>query len=167
MKTLIGIDGCSIASGAGGSRCARLEIRPVHRGEQKANLLSSSPMPARSCIVSFTGPSGVRRSVEVTAESLYEAAAVGLSLLRRDDWGEATAPGTQLEVHIAQPALTYGLSVAQLRRWCDGIAGLLDNQIRQTNIRERPCRSRKKFTSDCMPPTAGRNLFGLLWPPSA
>jgi hypothetical protein len=33
--------------------------------------------------VSFTGPSGVRHSVDVTAESVYEAAALGLARLRR------------------------------------------------------------------------------------
>lgn len=31
------------------------------------------------------------------AESLFEAAALGLSLLRQADWGDVIAPGTQLE----------------------------------------------------------------------
>ena len=53
-------------------------------------------VPPRSCLVSFTGPTGIRHSVEVTADSLYEAAALGLSLLRKGDWTDPVAPGTQL-----------------------------------------------------------------------
>jgi hypothetical protein len=36
-------------------------------------------VPPKTCIVSFTGPSGIRHSTEVTAESVYEAAAFGVS----------------------------------------------------------------------------------------
>jgi hypothetical protein len=41
----------------------------------------------RTCTVSFTGPSGVRHLVEVTAESIYQAAALGVSALKSDGWG--------------------------------------------------------------------------------
>src|SRR5262249_48818486 len=36
------------------------------------------------CLVSFVGPTGVRHSVEVSAESLYEAGALGVAALRAD-----------------------------------------------------------------------------------
>jgi hypothetical protein len=36
----------------------------------------------RTCTVSFADPSGIRHSVEVMAESIYEAAALGVSALR-------------------------------------------------------------------------------------
>lgn len=45
-------------------------------------------MPVRSCSVSFKDSSGVRHSVEVTAETLFEAAALGLFLLRKDEWAD-------------------------------------------------------------------------------
>jgi uncharacterized protein (UPF0210 family) len=45
-------------------------------GEDKANMLPSAAMPLRTCTVSFNGPSGIRHSVDVTAESVYEAAAL-------------------------------------------------------------------------------------------
>jgi hypothetical protein len=79
-------------------------------------------MPAKTCLVSFTGPSGVCHSVEVTAESLYEAAALGLSLLRQAEWGEEMAPGTQLEVQVREPATTHTVTVMQIQRWCEGVA---------------------------------------------
>jgi hypothetical protein len=58
----------------------------------------------------------------VTADSLYEAAALGLAMLCTDRWTEAVAPGTALDVQIRQPAATHTVTIAQLRRWCDGIA---------------------------------------------
>ena len=57
-------------------------------------------MALRTCTVSFTGPSGVRHSVEVTAESIYEAAALGVSALKSDGWADAIAPGTELEIQV-------------------------------------------------------------------
>jgi hypothetical protein len=58
----------------------------------------------RTCTVSFMGPSGVRHSVEVTAESVYEAAALGVSALRNSGWADAIAPGTELEIQVREPA---------------------------------------------------------------
>jgi hypothetical protein len=39
----------------------------------------------RACVVSFAGDRGVRHSVEVTAETLYEAAALALSIFRQSE----------------------------------------------------------------------------------
>jgi len=47
----------------------------------------------RTCTVSFLGPSGVRHSIEVTAESVYEAAALGVSALRNSGWADAPLTG--------------------------------------------------------------------------
>ena len=41
-------------------------------------------VPLRPCLVSFTDSRGVQHSVEVTAETLFEAAALGVALLRKD-----------------------------------------------------------------------------------
>jgi hypothetical protein len=43
-------------------------------------------MTPEGCAVSFTGPTGIRHAVEVTAESLYEAAVSGLNVMKKDDW---------------------------------------------------------------------------------
>jgi hypothetical protein len=45
----------------------------------------------RAYTVSFVGPAGVRHSVDMTAESVYEAAALGLSRLQRDEWADQIA----------------------------------------------------------------------------
>jgi hypothetical protein len=74
-------------------------------------VLSSEPVAVRACTVSFTGPAGVRHSVDVSAESVYEAAALGLSRLRRDEWADQVAPGTPIEIAVREPATTHTVSL--------------------------------------------------------
>ena len=93
-------------------------------------------VPLRSCTVTFTGPSGVRHSIEVAGESLYEAAVVGLNALKNDGWVEAIAPGTTLEVQVREPATNHTVSVAQLPRWCDGIAVSPDEALKKRKLKE-------------------------------
>jgi hypothetical protein len=79
-------------------------------------------MALRSCSVSFVGPSGVRHEVEVTAESLFEAAALALSILRTSEWADQIGPATELLVTVKNPETTHHVTLEQLRRWCDGVA---------------------------------------------
>ena len=79
-------------------------------------------MPVKSCTVSFRGVSGVRHSVDLEAEGVYEAAIRGLSLLRKDGWVDSIGPATELEIQVREPATSHTVSLQQLRRWCDGIA---------------------------------------------
>jgi hypothetical protein len=77
-------------------------------------------MAARTCRVSFTDLDGIRHSVEVQAETLYEAAVLGLKALTKSDWVNAVAPGTRLEIQALEPAAVHILLVAQLTRWLEG-----------------------------------------------
>ncbi len=88
------------------------------------------------CVVSFRSVAGVVHSVEVTAGSLYEAAALGLSLLRQDGWVDPAAQGTKLEVQVREPATTHTLSVAQIRRWCDSVTASPDDVLKRKRVRE-------------------------------
>src|ERR1700680_1698945 len=90
----------------------------------------------RTCTVSFTGPSGVRHSAEVTAESIYEAAALGVSALKSDGWADAIAPGTELEVRVGQPVTWHRLTVQQIRRWCDGVAVSPDKTLKKRRLKQ-------------------------------
>jgi hypothetical protein len=93
-------------------------------------------VPLRSCTISFTGPTGVVHTVEVMAESLYEAAVLGLSALRNDGWTEVVAPGAVLVVEVREPATRHTVSVAQLKRWCDGIAVSPDETLKKRRLKE-------------------------------
>jgi hypothetical protein len=90
----------------------------------------------QACTVSFVGPTGVRHAVEVTAESLYEAAILGLNLLRQAGWADPITPGTQLDVEVRHPATVHCVTVTQLRRWVDTIALSPDETLKKRKLRE-------------------------------
>jgi hypothetical protein len=66
------------------------------------------------CIVSFVDLDGIRHSVEVEAEGLYEASVLGLHAFRKHQ----LEPGglTQLEVEV-RSSVTHTLTVAKVREW--------------------------------------------------
>ena len=99
-------------------------------------MISYVAVATMTCTVNFTGPSGIRHGVEVSADSLYEAAIVGFSLLKKDGWVEPIAPGTQLEIQVRHPATTHSVSLAQLRRWVDGVAVSPDEILRKRRLKQ-------------------------------
>jgi hypothetical protein len=88
------------------------------------------------CTVSFTGPSGVRHSVDVTAESVYEAAALGVSALRKDGWVDVVGPGTEIEIQVREPAICHRITMQQILRWCDGITASPDETLRKRRFKQ-------------------------------
>jgi|SRR5438105_15549065 len=78
----------------------------------------------------------VQHSVEVAAESIYEAAALGVSALKSDGWADAIAPGTELEVQVREPATCHRLTVQQIRRWCDGVAVSPDETLKKRRLKQ-------------------------------
>jgi hypothetical protein len=67
-----------------------------------------------ACIVSFVDLDGIRHSVEIEAEGLYEASVLGLCAFRKHD----LEPGglTQLEVEV-RSSVTHTLSVMKVQDW--------------------------------------------------
>jgi hypothetical protein len=74
---------------------------------------------ARTCVVSFIDSARIRHSVEVAAESLYEAAALAVNEFRRHPWTDGMEPGavTRLAVSVNAPQTTHELSIRQLEKW--------------------------------------------------
>lgn len=68
----------------------------------------------KQCVVSFVDFAGIRHSVEVQADSMYEAAAAALESFH----AHACAPGrgSELEVQV-RSAVTHTLSVKKLEDW--------------------------------------------------
>ena len=106
------------------------------RDENKANVLRCAGVTLRTCTVSFTGPSGVRHSVDVMAESVYEAAALGVSELRKDGWVDVVAPGSEIEIRVREPAICHQITMQQVLRWCDGIAVSPDETLRKRRFKQ-------------------------------
>ena len=70
-------------------------------------------------MVSLVDSGGNRHSVEIAAESLYEAAALAVKEFRRPPWTDGIEPGTltQLEVNIKAPMTTHNVRIRQLEKW--------------------------------------------------
>ena len=51
------------------------------------------------------------------AETLYEAAGLGLARLKKDGWIEGLGPATRLEITVRAPAARHTLTVNQLQKW--------------------------------------------------
>jgi hypothetical protein len=67
-----------------------------------------------ACIVSFVDLDGIRHSVEVDAEGLYEASVLGICAFRKHDLQPAGL--TQLEVEV-RSSVTHTLSVNKVQDW--------------------------------------------------
>ena len=67
-----------------------------------------------ACIVSFVDLDGVRHSVEVQADGLYEAAVLGLVTFKKHD----SEPGVmaQLEVEV-RSSITHTVTVGNVQQW--------------------------------------------------
>ena len=67
-----------------------------------------------ACVVSFLDFDGVRHSVEVTADGLYEASVLALAAFRKHD----LQPGamTQLNIEV-RSSITHTVAVKQVHDW--------------------------------------------------
>lgn len=87
----------------------------------------------RSCVVSYLDVCGIRHSVEVQAESLYEAAVLAVKTLREHD----CAPGeiSKLEVEI-RSSVTHEITLKRVRQWLKGGAKSPKEAVMKERLRE-------------------------------
>jgi hypothetical protein len=70
---------------------------------------------AQPCIVSYTDPEGFRHSVQVQAESVYEA--VGLAVQAFQHNGCPPGSAALLEIEVRSPAVTHAVNMLKVREW--------------------------------------------------
>ena len=92
------------------------------RGERanKRRICYSADVALRLCTVSFKDPRGIRHSVEVEAESLFEAVVFAVSRFRKDPWAGQVANATLLDVEVREPSMRHSISLQQVERWLGG-----------------------------------------------
>jgi hypothetical protein len=72
----------------------------------------------RTCIVTVKDLRDVEHSVEVTAETLYEAIAAALAALRQDNWvGEIGQGFATVTVVVQQPPVKHEVKVKDFLSW--------------------------------------------------
>jgi len=95
-------------------------------------------MPARICIVSFKDWNGMEHAVEVSAETLYEAAALGLKEFRSSEFSEQVAPGvaTRMTVTVKREEARHEVGVRQIEEWVAGAGKSPREQALKARLRD-------------------------------
>src|ERR1700675_1672409 len=89
-------------------------------GRIKSECATIQAVPVRICAVSFADVRGIRHTVEVQAESLFEGAILGVRTLRGDPWIEHVGPATVLDIEVREPAAKHAITMMQVERWLEG-----------------------------------------------
>ena len=79
---------------------------------------------------------GIRHSVDLTADSLFEAAAMGLKVLRSGEWNDPPNQSTVLEVEVRNPSVKHTVSVQQLGRWLNGASSSPRESMKKIALRK-------------------------------
>ena len=87
----------------------------------------------RSCRVSYQDSDGIRHSVEVTAETLYEAAVLGIKALQLANWSSAPI---MIDVTVKAPETTHTIKTTALSSWLSGHGRSPREQMLKVRLRE-------------------------------
>jgi hypothetical protein len=87
-------------------------------GEQQANYDTLSFVVLRTCTVAVKDVRDVEHSIEVTAETLYEAIATALAALQKDNWVADIGQGfTTVTVVVQQPPVKHEVKMKDFVSW--------------------------------------------------
>lgn len=92
-------------------------------------------MSVRTCSVTLTDPHGVRHSVDVTAETLFEAAAMALAVFQKNGWTDPIGLAARLDVEVREPPVTHTVTVLQIQRWLHGATISPNERVRKDKLK--------------------------------
>jgi len=93
-------------------------------------------MAGKTCRVSFRDGDGVRHSVDVEAETLYEAAALALKRFKKSEWIGDVGAGTRIDIEIIEPPVSHFLLYGQLQTWLNGGAKTPAEAVKKKKLKE-------------------------------
>jgi hypothetical protein len=76
-------------------------------------------MSSRVCKVSFRRMDGAFHSVDVEADTVYEAVLIALSSLSPRERDEGVEASTRVNVQVFEPGPRHIVAVAEVRRWLE------------------------------------------------
>ena len=86
----------------------------------KGEYVRLASVALKHCTVNCRDLQNVEHSVSVTAETLYEAVARALAVLRAENWvGEIGKGMTSLRITVANPVVTHEVKVKDFEEWLD------------------------------------------------
>src|ERR1700683_5535385 len=81
-------------------------------------------MPLRCCRVTIEDMNGVTHTVEVTAETLYEAVAQGLAAIRGNEWVAGIPEGLNaVRVSVADVRVEHAVKMIDFKKWLEKPGG--------------------------------------------
>lgn len=88
----------------------------------------------RSCSVSYADLDGITHSVEVTAETLYEAAILGMNALKVPRWRDN--PNLKIQIRVRQPETIHEVWNSALSAWLARNGRTPKEQSLKTRLRD-------------------------------
>jgi len=85
-----------------------------------------------TCVVSYVDTSGIRHSVEVEAQSLYEAAVLAIKIFREHDC--EPREGNRLEIEV-RSSVTHTLTLRKIHDWLNGGAKTPKEAVTKEKLR--------------------------------
>jgi len=86
-----------------------------------------------SCIVSYLDSEGLRHSVEVEAQSLYEAAVLAVRIFKQHNC--QPGEGSRLEIEV-RSSVTHTITLKKIRDWLNGGAKSPNEAVMKQRLRE-------------------------------
>jgi hypothetical protein len=105
-------------------------------GRIKSEYATIQAVPLRICAVSFADGRGIRHTVEVQAESLFEAAILGVHTFRGDPWIEHVGPAMVLDIEVREPAAKHAITMMQVERWLEGASTSPNEGVKKAKLRD-------------------------------
>ena len=93
-------------------------------------------MATRTCRVTIQDLDGVAHTVEVTANSLYEAVAQALVAIRGRDWVTGIADGLPVKVSVTEVRVEHEVKLGEFTKWLERKGGSPRDVIQRQRIRE-------------------------------
>lgn len=84
------------------------------------------------CVVSYLDTSGIRHTVEVEAQSLYEAAVLAIKVFRQHDCEPREA--NQLEIEV-RSSVVHTLTIRKIHDWLNGGAKTPKEAVTKERLR--------------------------------
>jgi hypothetical protein len=76
-------------------------------------------MSCRSCRVTLRDSEGIDHTAEVTAETLYEAIALGLTAIRKSSWVEDIAQNFEVRVMVRDTPVEHSIAFRKFTQWLE------------------------------------------------
>jgi hypothetical protein len=86
--------------------------------------------------VSFTDGHGIKHSVQVRADSLFEAAVRGVKALRSGEWNDPPGRAALLDIETSDPTVRHTVSLLHVARWLNGTSSSPRESMKKIALRK-------------------------------